>query len=51
MPDLTVRLRDHADFFAETYGTRKELADLAHFMLERFLMVMRISGEQVGRTA
>jgi hypothetical protein len=37
MPDLASRLRDYADFYAETYGTREEVADLVPFMLEAFL--------------
>lgn len=37
MPDLAARLRDYADFYAETYGTREEVADLVPFMLEAFL--------------
>jgi hypothetical protein len=36
-PNLAARLRDYADFYAETYGTREEVADLAPFMLEAFL--------------
>ena len=37
MPHLAARLRDYADFYAETYGTREEVADLVPFMLEAFL--------------
>jgi hypothetical protein len=37
MPDLAARLRDYAEFYAETYGTREEVADLVPFMLEAFL--------------
>jgi hypothetical protein len=37
MPDLAARLRDYADFYAETYGTREEVAGLVPFMLEAFL--------------
>jgi hypothetical protein len=37
MPHLAARLRDYADFYAETYGTREEVADLVPFMLEVFL--------------
>jgi hypothetical protein len=37
MPNLAARLRDYADFYAETYGTREEVADLVPFMLEAFL--------------
>ena len=40
-PTLAARLRDYADFYAETYGTREEVADLIPFMLRRFLMVTR----------
>jgi hypothetical protein len=36
-PNLAVRLRDYADFYAETYGTREEVTDLVPFMLEGFL--------------
>jgi hypothetical protein len=36
-PSLAARLRDYADFYAETYGTREEVADLVPFMLEAFL--------------
>ncbi|MHC2535263.1 DUF2274 domain-containing protein [Bradyrhizobium diazoefficiens] len=36
-PVLAARLRDYADFYAETYGTREEVADLVPFMLEAFL--------------
>ena len=36
-PALAARLRDYADFYAETYGTREEVADLVPFMLEAFL--------------
>ena|SRR5260370_1788376 len=37
MPDLAARLRDYADFYAETYGTREEVVDLVPFMLQAFL--------------
>lgn len=37
MPPLAARLRDYAEFYAETYGTREEVADLVPFMLEAFL--------------
>src|SRR6516165_781800 len=37
MPHLAARLRDYADFYAETYGNREEVADLIPFMLEAFL--------------
>lgn len=36
-PNLAARLRDYADFYAETYGSREEVADLVPFMLEAFL--------------
>jgi hypothetical protein len=36
-PNLAARLRDYADFYAETYGVREEVADLVPFMLEAFL--------------
>jgi hypothetical protein len=36
-PSLAARLRDYADFYADTYGTREEVADLVPFMLEAFL--------------
>jgi hypothetical protein len=36
-PHLAARLRDYADFYAETYGSREEVADLVPFMLEAFL--------------
>lgn len=36
-PTLAARLRDYADFYAETYDTREEVADLVPFMLEAFL--------------
>jgi hypothetical protein len=51
MPNLAARLRDYADFYAETYGTREEVADLVPFMLEAFLMAMRISGGPVAQAA
>ena len=37
MPHLAARLRDYADFNANTYGSREEVADLIPFMLEAFL--------------
>ena len=37
MPNLAARLREYADFYAETYGTREEVADLVPFMLDAFL--------------
>jgi len=36
-PTLAARLHDYAEFYAETYGTREEVADLVPFMLEAFL--------------
>ena len=36
-PSLAMRLREYADFYAETYGSREEVADLIPFMLEAFL--------------
>jgi hypothetical protein len=36
-PALAMRLRAYADFYAETYGAREEVADLVPFMLEAFL--------------
>jgi hypothetical protein len=36
-PQLAARLRDYADFYAETYGVREEAADLVPFMLQAFL--------------
>ena len=36
-PILAARLRDYAEFYAETYGTREEVVDLVPFMLEAFL--------------
>jgi hypothetical protein len=36
-PQLAARLRDYADYYAETYDTREEVADLVPFMLEAFL--------------
>jgi len=36
-PQLAGRLRDYADFYAETYGVREEVADLVPFMLQAFL--------------
>ncbi len=36
-PSLAIRLRAYADFYAETYGVREEIADLVPFMLEAFL--------------
>jgi hypothetical protein len=36
-PSLAARLHNYADFYAETYGVREEVADLVPFMLEAFL--------------
>jgi hypothetical protein len=36
-PALAARLRAYAEFYAETYGAREEVADLVPFMLEAFL--------------
>jgi hypothetical protein len=36
-PSLSKRLREYADFYAETYGNREEVAELIPFMLEAFL--------------
>jgi hypothetical protein len=36
-PALASRLRTYANFYAETYGAREEVADLVPFMLEAFL--------------
>jgi hypothetical protein len=36
-PSLAKRLREYADFYSETYGSREEVADLMPFMLEAFL--------------
>ncbi|MHC2463306.1 DUF2274 domain-containing protein [Bradyrhizobium embrapense] len=37
MPTLAKRLREYADFYAQTYGNREEVATLVPFMLEAFL--------------
>jgi hypothetical protein len=37
MPNLAKRLHEYADFYAETYGSREEVAELIPFMLEAFL--------------
>jgi len=34
---LAKRLREYADFYAETYGNKEEVAELIPFMLEAFL--------------
>ncbi|MCS3448637.1 MULTISPECIES: DUF2274 domain-containing protein [Bradyrhizobium] len=36
-PSLAKRLREYADFYAETYGSKEEVAELIPFMLEAFL--------------
>lgn len=36
-PGLAKRLHEYADFYAETYGSQEEVADLIPFMLEAFL--------------
>jgi hypothetical protein len=36
-PGLAKRLQEYADFYAETYGSREEVAELIPFMLEAFL--------------
>lgn len=36
-PALAKRLREYAEFYAETYGVREEVADLVPFILESFL--------------
>lgn len=36
-PGLAKRLREYADFYSETYGSREEVAQLIPFMLEAFL--------------
>lgn len=36
-PGLAKRLREYADFYAETYGSREEVAELIPFMLAAFL--------------
>jgi hypothetical protein len=36
-PSLAKRLREYAEFYAETYGNKEEVADLIPFMLEAFL--------------
>lgn len=37
MPTLAQRLREYADFYAETYGNKEEVAELIPFILEAFL--------------
>ncbi|MGX9430195.1 MULTISPECIES: DUF2274 domain-containing protein [Bradyrhizobium] len=36
-PSLAQRLREYAVFYAETYGSKEEVAELIPFMLEAFL--------------
>ena len=36
-PGLAQRLREYADFYAETYGTKEDVAELIPFMLAAFL--------------
>ena len=36
-PGLAKRLSEYADFYAQTYGSREEVAELIPFMLEAFL--------------
>ncbi len=36
-PVLAQRLREYAEFYAETYGNKEEAAELIPFMLEAFL--------------
>lgn len=36
-PGLAKRLREYADFYAETYGSQEEVAELIPFMLGAFL--------------
>ena len=36
-PSLAKRLHEYADFYAETYGSREDVAELIPFMLEAFL--------------
>ena len=36
-PSLAKRLREYADFYAETYGSKEEVAELIPFILEAFL--------------
>jgi hypothetical protein len=36
-PGLAHRLREYADFYAEIYGDKEEVAELIPFMLEAFL--------------
>ena len=36
-PGLAQRMREYADFYAETYGNKEEVPELIPFMLEAFL--------------
>jgi hypothetical protein len=36
-PNLAKRLREYADFYAETYGSREKVAELIPFILDAFL--------------
>lgn len=36
-PGLAQRLREYAAFYAETYGSKEEVAELIPFMLEAFV--------------
>ncbi|WP_028349825.1 DUF2274 domain-containing protein [Bradyrhizobium murdochi] len=36
-PSLAKRLCEYADFYAESYGSKEEVAELIPFMLEAFL--------------
>jgi hypothetical protein len=36
-PSLAARLRDYAEYYAETYGSREDVVGLVPFMLEAFL--------------
>jgi hypothetical protein len=50
MPNLAARLRDYADFYAETYSTREEVRwpTSCRSCWKRFWMAMRISGGRAG---
>jgi hypothetical protein len=37
VPSLAERLREYTDFYAKTFGSRQEVAELIPFMLEAFL--------------
>ena len=36
-PSLAKRVREYADFYAETYGNKEEVVELIPFILEAFL--------------